>query len=189
LELETDVKALLASGDVRTAATRVLRELGPSVLRYLRSLLHDETDATEAFSQFAENVWHGLPEFRGASSLRTWCFRIAWNAAQNQRDEAWRRRARPFATGEASAIADQVRTRTVVRLERQRDALDQLRESLTPEERSLLSLRIDQQLSWAEIAVVLAGDGPPASADTVSKRFERLKERLARMAREKGLIG
>jgi RNA polymerase sigma-70 factor, ECF subfamily len=186
--LEERVRALLAAGDLRAAATEAIRGLGPPILRYLRTVLRDETDAADALSQFAENLWRGLPSFRGGSALRTWAFRIAWNAALNLRDEAWRRKGRRFATGEASAIAEDVRTRTAVRVERQRDALRQLRESLTPEEQSLLTLRIDLELSWAEIAEVLAPGGSPLSADTVSKRFERLKDRLARMAREQGLL-
>jgi RNA polymerase sigma-70 factor (ECF subfamily) len=186
--LEERVRTLVAAGDRRAAATDAIRALGPSILRYLRTVLRDEADAADAFSQFAENLWKGLPTFRGGSALRTWAFRIAWNAALNLRDEAWRRKGRRLATGEASALAEDIRTRTAVRVERQRDALRKLREALTPEEQSLLTLRIDLELSWAEIAEVLAADGSPTSADTVSKRFERLKDRLARMAREQGLL-
>jgi RNA polymerase sigma-70 factor (ECF subfamily) len=187
-ELEPHVRDLIAAGDLDGAATEALRALGPSVLRYLRSMLRDEEAAVDAFSHFAENLWKGLASFRGDSSLRTWAFRLAYNAALNLRDEAWRRRARPFATGEASRIAEEVRTKTVVRVERQRRALDTLREALTEDERSLLALRIDQGLSWAEIAVVISAEGSPVDANTLTKRFERLKERLAAMAREQGLL-
>ncbi|BDG10703.1 RNA polymerase sigma factor [Anaeromyxobacter paludicola] len=186
--LEARVRALLAAGDERGAATEAIRGLGPDVLRYLRTVLHVEDDARDAFSRFAENLWRGLPGFRGEAGLRTWAFRIAWNAALHLRDEAWRKRGRPFHPGEASALAEEVRTRTVVRVERQRDALARLRAALSPEEQSLLTLRLEQQLPWGEIAQVLAADGAPASADTVSKRFERLKERLARLAKEQGFL-
>ncbi len=187
-DLEARVRALLAAGDPAAAATEALRGHGPAVLRYLRSMLRDEEAAADACSQFAENLWRGLPSFRGDASLRTWAFRLAHNAALNQRDEAWRRHGRRLATGEASRIAEELRTRTAVRVERQRLAVDELRQALNDDERALLALRVDQELSWAEIAGVLSGEGERVEPATLMKRYERLKDRLAAMARERGLL-
>ncbi len=187
--LETRVRELVAKGDVRTAATHAIKELGPEVLGYLRSLLRDEDTAGDAFSEFAEHLWKGLAAFRWTSSLRTWAFRIATNAAADVRGEAWRRHGRRFATGEASNLAEELRTKTVVKVERQRQTLDQLREALSVEERSLLALRLDRGLSWAEISQVLSAEGKPVQVDALMKRFERLKEKLAVRARELGLVG
>jgi RNA polymerase sigma-70 factor (ECF subfamily) len=187
-EIEQRVRVLLAADDRPGAATAAIQELGPPVLRYLRSLLRDEDDASDAFSIFAENVWRGLPTWRGEGSLKAWCFRLAWNAATNLRNEAWRRRGRRFFTGEASALAQEIRTRSHVKVERQRQALDKLRESLEVEEVSLLTLRVDQKLSWAEIAEVFSADGERVEPAALMKRFERLKGRLARMAKDQGLI-
>jgi RNA polymerase sigma-70 factor (ECF subfamily) len=186
-ELEERVKQR-AAADPAAAATEVLRALGPQVLRYLRSVLRDEALAGDAFSEFAEHLWRGLPAFRGEASLRGWVYRLAHHAALDVRDEAWRRRGRRFATGEASLIAAEVRTRTEVRVEQRRQALEKLREALTVEEQSLLALRIDQGMSWAEIAEVLGAEGTPIDPATLTKRFERLKERLAKIAREQGLV-
>ena len=187
-DLEVRIGKLLAAGDRPAAATATIRDLGPPVLRYLRSMLRDEDDASDAFSIFAENVWRGLATWRGDGSLKAWSFRLAHNAAINLRNEAWRRRGRRFFTGEASALAEEILTRSHVKVERQRQALDRLRESLDVEDVSLLALRVDQKLSWAEIADVLAADGEPVEPAALMKRFERLKARLARMAKEQGLI-
>jgi len=189
MALDARVQELIAAGDLRGAATEALRALGPQVLRYLRSVLRSEADTADAFSQFAENLWTGLAGFRGQSALRTWAFRIARNVAANLRDEAWRRRGRPFATGEASALALEIRTASAVRAEQQLDALAKLREALTDDERALLALRVDQQLAWEEVADILSAEDAPVSAATLTKRFERLKDRLARMARDQGLLG
>jgi RNA polymerase sigma-70 factor (ECF subfamily) len=152
-------------------------------------MLRVEEDAADAFSQWSENVWTGLPSFRSEASLKTWGYRLAWNAAQNLRNQAWNRRGQRLATGQASALAMSIRTRSVVVVERQRQALDELRAALSEEDRSLLVLRLDQQLSWSEVAEVLAGVGTPVEAATLMKRFERVKTRLGELARQRGLLG
>jgi RNA polymerase sigma-70 factor (ECF subfamily) len=188
MPLDARVHELLAEGDTRTAAAIVIQKLGPRILGYLRTILRDEADAGEAFSVFAEHLWRGIGTFRGDASIRTWAFKVAWNAALNVRGDAWRRLGRRLVTGEASRLAEEIRTATVERFERQRDALAILREALSPEEQTLLALRIDQKLAWEEIAHVLSGEGAPVEAVALRKRFERLKERLGRLARERGLI-
>jgi RNA polymerase sigma-70 factor (ECF subfamily) len=75
-----------------------------------------------------------------------------------------------------------------VRQERRRRDLERLREVLSLEDQTLLDLRIDQHLSWPDIADVLSHDGEAVQPAALAKRFERLKERLAKLAREKGLI-
>ncbi|HET7752665.1 MAG TPA: sigma-70 family RNA polymerase sigma factor [Anaeromyxobacteraceae bacterium] len=180
------IQKLIDAGDAGAAATEALHELGPEILRFLRSVLRDEEDAADAFSHFAENLWKGLPRFRRESSLRTWAFRIAWNSAMTLRSDAWHRHGRRFATGEASQIAEEIRTKTVVRDERQRDELDKLRQNLSEEDQSLLALRIDREFSWEEIAEIFSAEGKPVQALTLMKRFERLKKRLAEMVKEQG---
>jgi len=187
VSVDEAIKARLAAGDARGAATEALRVFGPKILGYLQAVLKDEADAADAFSIFAEHLWRGLPGWRGQSSLKTWAFKLAWHAALNLKDEAWRRRGRRFRTGEASRLADEIRTRTGVRVERQRQALDALRAELNEEEQTLLVLRIDQRLSWEEIAEVMAEEAPLEPA-ALRKRFERLKEKLTRLAMERGLV-
>jgi RNA polymerase sigma-70 factor (ECF subfamily) len=188
MDIEAHVRSLLATGDARAAATAAMRGFGPRIYGYLRAVLRDDTDAGDAFSLFGENLWRGIATYRGEASFRTWAYRIAWNSALAVRDEAWRRHGRRFETGEASRLAEEIRT-TAARVERQRTALDALRETLTAEEQTLLVLRIDQELSWDEIAHVLSADAAPVEAATLRKRFERLKERLGALARERGLVG
>ena len=189
MTIDEQVRARIEAGDHRGAATDALRAFGPKILGYLQAVLRDEADAADAFSIFAEHLWKGLPGWRAQSSLKTWAFKLAWNAALNLKDEAWRRRGRRFRTGEASRLADEIRTRTAVRVERQRQALDALRAELDEAEQTLLVLRIDQQLSWEEIAEVMAEGPVPLDAAALRKRFERLKEKLTKLAKERGLVG
>jgi RNA polymerase sigma-70 factor (ECF subfamily) len=189
MALEEQVRQLLAGGDDGGAATAVIDALGPAILRYLRAVLRDEGDAGDGFSQWAENVWQGLPAFRFGSSLKTWSYRLARNVAVNLRDEAWRRRGQRLATGQASALAASIRTRSVLVVERRRQVLDELRATLDEEEQSLLTLRLDHELPWSEVAVVMAGEGTEVDPATLMKRFERIKLKLGKLARERGLLG
>jgi len=188
MTLESRVQSLLQDGDPGGAAGAVIDALGPAILRYLRSMLREEDDAGDAFSQWAENVWHGLPSFRFGASLKTWSYRLAWNSAQNLRNEAWRRHGQRLATGQASVLAASLRTRSALVVEQQRQALEELRAALDEEERCLLVLRLDQGLTWEEVAAVLAEAGAPVAAATLMKRFERIKTKLGRLARDRGLL-
>jgi RNA polymerase sigma-70 factor, ECF subfamily len=182
------VQELIAAGNAGRAASEAIKAVGPHVLRYLESILQDDGDLADAFSVFAEAVWKGLPGFRWESSLTTWAYHPAHHAALRVRDQPWRRRGRRLETTEASLLADSVRTKTFIRAERQREGLEKLITVLPVEDQSLLALRIGQGLEWSEIAAVMTREGTPVNANTIAKRFSRLKERLSRMAREQGLV-
>jgi RNA polymerase sigma-70 factor (ECF subfamily) len=185
---EAQVEARLAGGDVRAAAESALCGLGPQVLRFLRSSLRDEEMAGDAFSIFAEELWQGLAKFRGDSSLRTWAFLIARHAALRVRDDRWRKRRVPLSPGPGSRIADAVRSATPAVVEQRFRALESLRDRLSLDEKSLLALRVDQRLPWAEIAEVFAHGGRPVEIAALQKRFQRLKEKLAALAAREGLL-
>ena len=188
-DLEPRILALLDAGDVSGASTEALRGFGPQVLGYLTAVMRDEDDAHDVFSQFAEDLWRGLPGFRRESAVRTWAFRLAWHAASRYARDPYRKRHRPILTTEASKIAEQVRsTYSTYAPGGRADKLLKLRESLDTEEQTLLILRVDKGMAWEDVAEVLRADGEPATPAALRKRFERLKEKLGRMAREQGLI-
>ena len=189
MSLDLQAADLVTRGLVDDAATMVIESLGPEILGYLRAVLRDEAGASDAFSHFAEAVWRGLPRFRGEASLRVWCYRIAWRAVLTQKRDPYRRRRERFGTSMASKVAGRVFATTAVELERQTGALERLKEQLEPEEQTLLTLRVDRQLSWREVADILAEEGATVDEAALRKRFERLKDKLARAAREGGLIG
>ncbi len=188
LSLESKAADLVGQGLVKEAATLVIQVLGPEILGYLRAVLRDEDRAGDAFSKFAEGVWRGLVGFRGDSSLRVWCYRIAWNKVAEQRRDPYLLRRERFATSMISRVAGNVFATTAAEVERRSDALQRLRAQLEPEEQTLLTLRVDRKLTWREVAEVLAVEGAPVDEAALRKRFERLKGNLARAAREAGLF-
>ncbi len=72
--------------------------------------------------------------------------------------------------------------------------MQELRQKLPIEDQQVLILRVGNQLSWPEIAIVMSetAEGPEEpdlsrEAARLRKRFQLAKERLRVMAREAGL--
>jgi RNA polymerase sigma-70 factor (ECF subfamily) len=184
MDLDERVRSLVSAGEIAAAATAVIEALGPAVLRYLRTL-HEEDDAADVFQEWAEDLWSGLEGFRGDAKVRTWAYCLASHASSRFRRVAWRRRVMRLRTSVASRLAA-----SVVRssLQDGPDRLALLVADLGPADRTLLFLRVDAELPWAEISEVLQRAGTDLSVPALRKRFERLKSRLGEVAREKGLI-
>ena len=188
--LEAEVGRLLQAGDLPSAAAVILRGYGTAILSYLAALARDEDRADDAFSQFCEDLWRGLPGFRRDASVRTWAYKLAWHAwLRNERD-AFRRHGRPLFTEELSRLAAEVRSSTALHLRSEaRDAVARLRNQLTPAEQSLLVLRVDRALSWSEVATVMSTPEERLDAQAAAKRFQRVKTKLRKLAEDAGLLG
>ena len=187
--LEATIARLLEAGDHLSAATAIMRGYGPAILGYLAALARDEDRADDVFSQFCEDLWTGLPGFRQEASIRTWVHRLAWHAWLRYERDAYRRHGRRLASGDMSRLAAEVRSTTALHLRADvKDAVSRLRAELAPAEQSLLVLRIDRGLSWTEVASVMSTPEEQVDARTVAKRFQRVKERLRKLAESEGLL-
>lgn len=192
-------QALEAHGQGRTseAAGVLVRGFGPELLSFLSVTLRDPVVAEDVFSTVCEQILRGLPGFQGRSSLRTWCYTIARNAANQQRQANRRRSSREVADEGLSAIAAKVRTETSPFLRTEaKSKMAALRDALPEEDRQLLVLRVDKRMSWDDIASIFLGEDPASAADArkreaarLRKRFQLVKERLLAQGREAGLVG
>jgi RNA polymerase sigma-70 factor (ECF subfamily) len=187
-DLESTIAARLASGDHAAAATAALEALGPQILGYLAATLRDDDAAFDVFGYFSEELWKSIKSFRGDSSFKTWAYKLVMHAVGRYRRDGYRKRATPLGS-EASEIAEQIRSSTPPhRKSEVKDRVAQLREALEPDEQTLLFLRIDQKLSWTDVAAVLAEEGEPVEVATLRKRFERIKDKLRDLAAKDGLL-
>ena len=88
-----------------------------------------------------------------------------------------------------SAIVADVRSRTPPYQRTEvKDRVAQLREALDAQEQTLLFLRIDQGLSWNDVAAIVSAGGEEVAVGTLRKRFERAKARLRELAARDGLL-
>ena len=188
--LDGDVATLLARGDASSAAASVVRALGPGLLGYLTALLRDEDNARDVLAEVAEHVLIALPRFRGDSTVKTWTYRIAWRTAMHFRDDPHRRRATSLRSSVARSLVDEVRSSTAAyRRTAARDWLETARRELSIEDQSLLTLRLDRGMSWADVAEVMGATGGAADQAALRKRFERIKSRLRAAAERDGVLG
>lgn len=180
------------------AAALVIEGYGPELLGFLVAQLHDQVRAEEVFSEFCEDFWKGLPQFQWRCSIRTWCYAVLRNSLHRQQRAEHRQRVRqkPLDTDGLAQVIDRARTETRPYLKTQtKVAIRRLRERLTDDERALLILRVDRNMSWNDLAHVWFGhDAHPtaaqlhAEAAKLRKRFERVKQKLRMMAEEEGLL-
>ncbi len=187
MPVDEDVLEAIRAGKREDALRAALHAYGPGVLGYLETVLGDRDDARDVFQTFAEDLWAWLPSFRGGS-LRAAAYRIGRHAAARFRREAWRRRRERMRTTMASRIAASMASPESRLATQPKDRLARLREALDPDERTLLILRLDRELSWNEVAEVLSEEGDPVDSAAVRKRFERVKEKLGKLAKEQGLM-
>ena len=78
---ERAIREACAAGRTDEGTTAALRRYGPEVLGFLVGVHGDYDVASEAFARFSERLWQSLPQFEWRCSLRTWCYRLARNAA------------------------------------------------------------------------------------------------------------
>ena len=194
---ETAIREAWDRADYEKAATRLLVDYGPEIQGFLAAWMSDRRAAAEAFALFAQDLWVALPKFEWRCSARGWAYTLARNAGRRHAKAERRLRERhvPIPERLLSEIAAQTRTRTDTYLKTDvKDRMRELRERLPMEDQQILILRVGRNLSWPEIAMVLAEDGLTSSSDQLNreaarlrKRFQLAKDRLREMARDEGL--
>jgi RNA polymerase sigma-70 factor (ECF subfamily) len=199
---EAEIRAACNAQDFQLAVTLLLRMYSDELLSFLVARLGDRSHGEEAFSDLVEDLWNGLPQFEFRSSVRTWAYTVARHAAARYARAPGRRKARNLTLSkhvELSQLMERARTRTAAY--RQTDVKNQvraLREKLEPDDQMLLILRVDRQMEWRDLALVMSAEEDSAQAmpadalereaARLRKRFERVKAELKKLAKESGLL-
>jgi RNA polymerase sigma-70 factor (ECF subfamily) len=187
-KLDQEVEAYLRADDLDAAAARVIGACGPPILGYLRVALGNEAAAQRAFTAFSSAVWQKLRRYRGECEIRVWTYRLAFQCAKQQRRTLRPTRSSAERSGETRRRAlGRTRTSTVESMALAEHA-ELLRRELSVAEQTLLTLRLDKRLSWAEIALVLGISAASKSDAVAERRFEKLVARLHRLATTRGFI-
>lgn len=175
-----DREALRAIRDgERKAYAGIVRRHGPRLHRILARMLRDEDAAEDLLQEVFVSAWRALPRFDASRSLHPWLRRIAVNAAL---DELGRRKRRAEHEDSEELLLRMASPRsTDARLgERELiEAVEMALTSLPPEWAAVFRLRVQEELSYAEIAETLE-----IPVGSVMSRLSRARARLAGLLAE-----
>ena len=193
--VDSEVQELVKSGSLDQAATKVLEAYGSELFGFLVNMTKSESDAGEIYSQAAEDLWKGLPTFGFRCSLRTWLYVLGRHAVSRFKRSPWNKGDRRGGDSRIQSIADMARSRTSPWQRTEiKDRFAAIRATLDDEDRTLLTLRIDRDMPWEDVArVTLEADEPDAKTlqretERLRKRFQILKGELRKRAIAAGII-
>lgn len=187
--IQSAVERLCAEQRYDDATAALLRGHGAEILGVLVAMVGDDALAADAYSLFCERLWRGLPKFRFECACRTWAYTIARRSLY---DVLRKRRAAaevPVSPSRLPEVVAVAASSTAPHLRTTNEQqLHMLRALLSRDDQLLLVLRVDKEMSWSEVALVLAdGDQTPAQLASacvvLRKRFSRVKARLTRELR------
>ena len=182
---ETHITALLAAEDYDAATEAILELYGTRVFRTMIGVLRDETAAEDTFQAFRITLWQSLRRYRGESRVFTWTYTIARRTHSRRLRRSRAPEERLHTDEERALVARWTRTATAEwQKTESQDKLQVLLEDLDHDDRTLVMLRIADQLPWGEIAAILSdraldADALKTETARLRKRFERVKTRLA----------
>jgi RNA polymerase sigma-70 factor (ECF subfamily) len=184
-EPEAGIRELCTQERWQEATTAILERYGRELMEYLVAIARSETDGADAFSQFTEDLWKGLPRFRWQSSARTWCYTLARNALSRIRRQPHRKPGRGIGLSDApevARLAENMRSTTIMYMRTVvKDEVAALRDELSPEDQAILILRIDRRLPWLDVARALADEDDEPDASELRKRSASLRKRFERI--------
>ena len=160
-------------GDER-AATALVERHAAALARYVGSL--GERDAADEVVQDTfVRAFASLEQFRGDSSLRTWLFTIARRLVVDRR-RAFRRRREVGNLEDVDAATEYTALDTMIASEAQRKVWGAVGK-LSPTQREVFLLRVNEGLSYKEIAEV-AGTTEGAARVHYHNALRTVKENL-----------
>jgi RNA polymerase sigma-70 factor, ECF subfamily len=151
---EADLIARARAGEAGAREELVRRYLD-DVYRLTSRILGDRDLAQDATQDTFVNALGALSRFRGEASFRTWLLRIAVNASRSLGRRQVRRREVNLVLADHEPSREQdpaARAENVTEARRVEAVLGRL----PPKQRLAVALRVQQGLSYAEIAVALS---------------------------------
>ena len=192
---ESAVIAELKAGS-EEAYSWLIGEFHQPIYGLIYRIVNDPSDAADTVQDVFLKVFRGMKHFHGESSLKTWIYRIALHEAANRRRWWFRHKAQetpidPLAAGEHEYAEERLVDTGESPFEKfahdeVRGAVEQALQQVPEPYRTALILRDLEDMSYEEIAEVLA-----ISLGTVKSRITRgrdaLRKKLAGYVREVGL--
>ena len=157
------------------AWAELYRDLSPALLRYFTS--HGAAEPEDCLGECFVHMVRRLSAFVGdEAAFRTWAFTVARSRLVDSWRSSGRRPVRP--TGEVSATLDRFQHHEAAdRALTQREAVTEVLDLLTPDQRSVLLLRVLDRFSIAETAAII-GKSEGAVKVLQNRAIKTLRRRL-----------
>lgn len=143
---------------------------GYSILKYCHNILCDYHEAEDITQDVFIKAYKKKKRFREGTSLSAWLYRIAYTTCM----DALRRRKittfigkNQYSNATNSYISDELK-----------DALSQI----SPRDRALIFSRVFDNKEYSELEIIYK-----ASSQSLRKRYERAKKKLAKILRENNI--
>jgi RNA polymerase sigma-70 factor (ECF subfamily) len=169
------------SGDM-AAFEELVRRHQQGLFSYLYRMCRNTSDAEEMAQVAMVKAWEKLGSFRGASSFKTWLYRIGTNLCFNLRT----RRKPTEELLETMAAPDAARPEQVFERKVREEVVQQALARLPPDQRAALVLSIYQDMSYREIAETM-GKSVRAIDSLLFRAKTNVRKALAE-DRAKGII-
>jgi RNA polymerase sigma-70 factor (ECF subfamily) len=167
------------------AFTELVERYRRQVYRVARSVLRNHEKADEATQDAFVKAYQGLGKFKGESTFKTWMYRIATNAALDLRakeitqDKARRQAQLEAKTAVPNAPLGPRPLESLIQDERMAK-LRTAMASLPEKQRITMTLRVNQELKYTEIAEVLGCPVGTAKAN-FHHAVKNLRKALAKL--------
>ena len=186
-ELQRAVLELQAGVRVEDNSRRVFERYYPWVRRFFGRFGYGPQDCEDLAQEVLSQVFRQIGSFRSDGSFKSWLFAVASNLHRNQQ----RNRHREKRSGQEVSIdattesgaplydprAEETSADRAVYERERREALARVMKDMPPQMGRTLALRVDQDLKYREIAVVLQISVETVKAHLFSAR-QRLREEL-----------
>jgi len=174
-DISNELLKSAAKGDM-DAFEAIYRASSGFVYNVALGVTGSREDAEETVGEVFVKLFESLRDFRFKSSFKTWMYRVAVNTALNLRKKAAGRAARHVELDENIGMAETAGEDNVeksVTDNYNRDIVDNMLNTLSPDYRACIVLREMQGLSYDEIAKAL-----DLNINTVRTRLKRAREIL-----------
>ena len=157
------------------AWTELYRDLSPALLRYFKG--QGAAEPEDCLGECFVHMVRRLSDFVGdEAAFRSWAFTIARSRLVDSWRSSGRRPVRP--TGKVSETLDLVQQHPAAdRAHSQREAVREVLDLLTPDQRSVILLRVLDQFSIAEVAAII-GKSEGAVKVLQNRAIKTLRRRL-----------
>ena len=182
---DTDLRLIQRCAERDPAALREIVERHQRMLLgYLSRLLGSADDAEEATQDVFLRVWQQAERFERRAGFATWLYRIATNVAYDMlRRRKAQRRTLPLEKSVAYSVDAEAQALAGLEQEERARHLQYALQTLRPEDRSLLILYYQEEMSYDEICGI-TGCSYPVTKVRLLRARQRLRAVLEPLAQE-----